>query len=67
MGCLESVVMNCRPFVLLHDSGMRRILRQIIDGFSRAKAAIPTDSDYVKKQEFRAQEVIMKIDIFAIA
>lgn len=58
LGCLESVVINCRPFTLLKDSGMQRIFRPIIDEFSRVKAATPTDPDYIQHQAIRAAEVI---------
>lgn len=58
MGFLESVVINCRPFALLKDSGLQRIIRPIIDKFSRVKAATPTDPDYIQHQAIRVAEVI---------
>lgn len=58
LGFLELLVINCRPFRMLKDSGMRRILRPILESFKGARVPISTDPDYLKNQACRVQEII---------
>lgn len=59
MGCLESVVINCRPFAFLRDSGMQRIIGPIMNEFSRVNSSVCADPDYIQHQAARAEEILV--------
>lgn len=58
MGCLETVVVNGRPFSLFNDSGVIRIFRPIFVEFDRAKASVTTDALYLQQRGYQMQQMI---------
>lgn len=57
MGCLETVVINGRPFSLLKDSGLLRIFQPIIAEFDRIKAPVSTDVLYLQQRGYQVQRI----------
>lgn len=58
IGCLESVVIDGRPFNLMQGKGLQRILRPIIDEFDRVQMPISTSSEYIQRKGMEMQEAI---------
>lgn len=58
IGCLESVVIDGRPFNLMQGKGLQRILRPIIDEFDRIQMPISINPEYVQRKGMEVQESI---------
>lgn len=60
MGCLESIVIDGRPFKLMQGKGIQRMIGPIAEEFDRVQAPISTGSEYLQKKGLQAQGIIKK-------
>lgn len=58
MGCLESVMIDGRPFSVFNGKGMQRIFRPNIEEFNRAGVPITTSGEYLQMKGNDARKII---------
>lgn len=58
MGCLELTTIDGRPFTILDDSGLQRILRPIIDELRSNGVSVPLNPEHIKRKANEMQEIV---------
>lgn len=58
MGCLETVVIDGRPFNLMEGKGLRRMIGPVIAEFNRGQTPVSVGREYIQRKAIEAQNII---------